>query len=344
MAARRAVLNLQDARPVWAPAPGGLERIAAAFPADWHVEIVRTPSDGRGDGGDVAAEAIEASRGAEVYIGYGVPPAIVRAAGDALAWAHTGTAGVGSLLHADMLRSRAVLTNSAAVHAPAIAETVVAMMLHFARGLDHAVRAQHVRAWDPAPFERACDGTIFEIAGRTLGVVGLGGIGTEVARRALALDMRVIATRRSARPGPHGVELLRGRDAVGALLETADVVVLTAPSTPETRGLLDSRALDRMRAGAILINVARGDLVDEDALVERLRSRRLRGAALDVFRREPLPEGSPLWTLPNVLILPHVSGTTTRFWEREEELILDNVARYLSGRPLRNVVDKQAGY
>jgi phosphoglycerate dehydrogenase-like enzyme len=341
---RLAVLNLQDARPVWRAPDAVLQRIAAAFPADWRVEIVSAPSDGRGDGGAAPAEAIAAARDAEVYIGSGVPAEIVRAAGSALRWAHTATAGVGSLLHDEMLRSTAALTNSAAVHAPAIAETAIAMALHFARGLDHAVRAQQRREWDPLPFENATDGSIFELSGSTLGVIGLGGIGRELAARANALGMRVLATRRSDRAGPHGVEILRGPDALDRLLERSHIVAVTVPSTRETRGLLDRTALERMRAGAVLINVARGDIIDESALVERLRAGALRGAALDVYEREPLPPDSPLRDLPNVLLLPHVSGTTTRFWEREEALILENIDRYLSNRPLQNLVDKNAGY
>src|SRR5690606_23283765 len=165
---------------------------------------------------------------------------------------------------------------------------------------------------------------IRELNGRTLGIVGLGGIGREVAWRARALGMHVIASRRSARPGPEGVELLTGTDALPTLLERSDAVVIAVPSTPSTRGLIDAAALRRMKPSAVLVNVARGDVVDEQALTEALAAGRLRGAALDVFAHEPLPERSPLWTLSNVLILPHVSATTPRFWERESALIIDN--------------------
>ncbi|MGH7466081.1 MAG: NAD(P)-dependent oxidoreductase, partial [Longimicrobiales bacterium] len=121
-------------------------------------------------------------------------------------------------------------------------------------------------------------------------------------------------------------------------------VVLSVPATPQTRGMIGDRELARMRSGAVLINVARGSVLDETALLDALRSGHLRGAGLDVFASEPLPPDSPLWQLPNVLITPHVSATTPRFWEREGELILDNVERYLAGRELRNVVDTAAGY
>jgi phosphoglycerate dehydrogenase-like enzyme len=338
------VLNFRETRPVWSAPDEVLARIAAAFPRNWIVEIVRARADGRGDGGAVTDEALAAVRNAEVYMGFGVPVDILRAAGPTLRWVHTGTAGVGALLYQEMRAADVILTNSAGIHAPPIADTVMGMILHFARGLDHAVRTQASAVWDTAPFERAIDGTIFELAGATLGLIGLGGIGHEVARRAIALGMRVSALRRSDAPGPQGVAILRGDDALTQLLEGSDVVLVAVPSTAATRGLLDRAALERLRRNAVLVNVSRGDVIDEDALIAILRKGRIRGAALDVFRTEPLPAESPLWQLPNVLITPHVSGTTPRFWEREAALILDNVTRYLSSEPLRNIVDKQAGY
>jgi phosphoglycerate dehydrogenase-like enzyme len=256
---------------------------------------------------------------------------------------HTGTAGVASLLYPELVQSNVVLTNSAAVHAPAMAETVLAMMLHFARGLDFAVRSQAAGRWDPEPFAQR-PGAITEIDGTTLGIVGLGGIGLETARRARALGMNVTAVRRSGRPAPAGIDLLTGPDALHRLLTVSDYLLIAVPSTSATRSLIGANEMAALRRGAVLINVARGDVLDEDALAAALRSGALRGAALDVFRVEPLPPNSPLWTLPNVLITPHVSATTPRFWMREVDLIRDNIARYLAGRALRNVVDKQKGY
>jgi phosphoglycerate dehydrogenase-like enzyme len=341
---RRVVLNFRETRPVWSAPDEVLARIAGAFPRDWIVEIVRARADGRGDGGSVSAEALAAVKNAEVYMGFGVPVEILRGAGPTLRWVHTGTAGVGALLYPEMRTADVILTNSAGIHAPPIADTVMGMILHFARGLNHVVRAQARSVWDTTPFERAIDGSIFELAGATLGLIGLGGIGNEVATRAIALGMHVSAVRRSDAPGPEGVTMLRGDDALRQLLEASDVVLVALPSTDATRGLLDRTALEKLGRNAILINVSRGDIIDEDALIDVLREDRIRGAALDVFRIEPLPPESPLWQLPNVLITPHISGTTPRFWEREAALILDNIARYLSSKPLRNVVDKQAGY
>ncbi|HEV2130361.1 MAG TPA: NAD(P)-dependent oxidoreductase, partial [Longimicrobiaceae bacterium] len=177
-----------------------------------------------------------------------------------------------------------------------------------------------------------------------LGILGLGGIGREVASRAPAMGMRVLASKRRPAPAPPGVELLTGGDALPRLLTASDFLVITVPETSETRGLIGAEELACLPRGATLINVARGGIVDEEALIEALRGGHLRGAALDVAVREPLPPDSPLWGLSNVLITPHVSGTTHRFWERETELIVENIRRYLAGETLRNVVDKEAGY
>jgi phosphoglycerate dehydrogenase-like enzyme len=339
---RRAVVNLRDARPAWRIPAWAEARIAAAFGPGWTVHVVESAADGRGDGGAVADEAVRKAAGAEVYIGFGLPRAILEAA-PGLRWVHTGTAGVAGLLHDEVVASDLVVTNSAGVHAPPIAETVIGMVLHFARGLDFAVRAQHEARWDPGPYETRV-GLVREVAAGTLGILGVGGIGRAVAARARALGMRVLGVRRSARAAPDGIELLTGDDALERLFAAADWIVVTAPSTPATRGMVTAGLIEAMRRDAVLINVSRGDLIDEMALVRALRDGQIRGAALDVTQREPLPPDSPLWTLPNVLITPHVSAVSPGFWDRETALILENIRRYLDGRPLRNVVDKTAGY
>jgi phosphoglycerate dehydrogenase-like enzyme len=338
------VMDLADARPIFAPPPGLADRIRDAAPG-WEVVVVAAPADGTGDGGVRAApEALEAVRaGAEVYFGFGIPADLLRQ-GPALRWVHSGAAGVAGSLTPEMMASDVVFTNSAGIHGPPVAETVIGYLLYFARGLDIAVRNQARRRWDKRPFD-AVDAPVRELVASTVGVVGLGGLGREVARRAAALGARVVATRR--RPEPiaiEGVELVTGQGALERLLELSHYVVLTVPETPETRGLIDREALGRMRPDAVLVNVARGGLVDRDALVDALEAGRLRGAALDAFSTEPLPADDPLWTAPRVLITPHSSAYTHAFWEREAELILDNLARYRAGRPLRNVVDKAAGY
>ncbi|HSK17971.1 MAG TPA: D-2-hydroxyacid dehydrogenase [Longimicrobiales bacterium] len=348
---RRAVFNMRDERPAWAPPADLTRRLRETLPVDWELVEVAAPVSGRGDGGGSSPEAMDAIRGAEIYFGLGLPHDILAVGLEAprrLRWIHTGAAGVASLLHPELIESGIVLTNSAGIHAAPIAETAIGMMLHFARGLDHAVHAQQESAWRPDIWERS-DSGVRELAGATLGIVGFGGIGRAVAQRARALGMRVAALRRT-RPPAHeqsdgvDVELITGQDALGRLLEMSDFLVLAVPATPKTSGMLGAREIARLRAGAVLINVARGSVIDETALIDALRAGRLRGAGLDVFVTEPLPAGSPLWAMPNVLITPHVSATSTRFWEREGELILDNLRRYLTGRDLINIVDTEAGY
>lgn len=344
---RRALVNLNDMRPVWGLPAWARGAIATAFPAEWEVVFVSSQVDGRGDGSGVSDEALAAAPGTEIYFGMGAPREIFLAAttgaGARLRWMHTATAGVSSLLYPELVESDVILTNSAGVHAPPMAETVIAMMLYFARGLDLAVAAQDEQRWDSDTFANRV-GAVTEVAGSTVGIVGLGGIGSEVARRALGLGMNVVAMRRSGRPGPAGIELATGPRALERVLTAADYLVIAVPSTPATRDLIGAREIASMKAGSVIINVARGDALDETALAEALESGRLRGAALDVFREEPLPAGSPLWQMPNALITPHVSATSPRFWIREVELIRENVARYLAGRGLLNVVDKQRGY
>jgi phosphoglycerate dehydrogenase-like enzyme len=342
---RRVVFNMRDDRPAWAPPAWVADRLRQALPAGFGLVDVQAPVSGRGDGGGLSDEALAAARGAEVYLGLGLPRPLLQAMlqpPGRLRWIHTGAAGVASLLHPELVDGDVVLTNSAGIHAEPMAETVIGMILHFARGLDHAVRAQARPEWGAAAFEGQDNG-VFEVAGATLGVVGFGGIGQAVARRGRALGMDVLAVRR--RPGEHpDATILHGPDALARLLAASDVVVLALPSTAASRGLLGAREVAGMKPGAVLVNVARGDVVDEAALVEALRAGRLRGAGLDVFAAEPLPADSPLWRLPNVLVTPHVSATSPRFWERQSELIVENLQRYAEGWPLRNVVDVREGY
>ena len=347
---RRLVLHLREQRPIYSIPEWAVEEIRAALPAGWALTEVAEPADGRGDGGGDSPglrAAVEAARGAEAFVGYGVPAPLWEAATSGpdarLRWAHTASAGVSAGLVEAVRGSGVVLTNAAGVYAEPMADTVLAMMLHFARGLDVAVRAQAERRWDKAPFD-ASDAPVRELAECTVGIVGLGGIGRAVARRAVALGMRVVATRRRDAAGPDGVEVFSGADALDRILPRCDYLVLAVPQTAETRAMVGARELALLPTRAVLINVARGGVVDEEALTEALAAKRLRGAGLDVFAREPLPEESRLWSLPNVLVTPHVSGASHRFWRRQTDLITANIQRYAAGEPLLNTVDLQAGY
>lgn len=340
--ARRLVIDLADARGVFALPDEVVARIRQALPPDWDTVVVSAPAEGTGDGGPAAsALALSAVADAEIYMGFGVPESLLRA-GPGLRWVHSGAAGVRASLTPAMLQRDIVFTNSAGIHGPPVAETVLAYLLHFARAIDHAVAAQARRAWDKRALD-AADSPVRELSRSTVGVVGLGGIGREVAWRARALGARVVGVRRRAGP-VEGVEVLTGEAALARLLGMSDSVVLALPETDRTRHIIGPDELARMKPGAVLVNVARGGLVDEAALVTALTSGALRGAALDVFEEEPLPAEHPLRGAPNLLITPHTSAYTPHFWEREVDLILDNIGRYLAGEPMRNMVDKRAGY
>jgi phosphoglycerate dehydrogenase-like enzyme len=282
---------------------------------------------------------------ARVYMGFGIAEEVLRAA-PRLAWVHSGSAGVTSSLTPEMDRRRELIfTNTAGVHGPPMAEAVLGMILYFFRGFDLAVESQRRRQWDTEPFYDE-EAPLRELSRSTVGIVGLGGVGAEVAQRCVALGARTLGLRRRTEGGPEGVEVVTGREGFRRLLAESDALVVTAPDTPETRGLLNAEALASMKEGSVLVNVARGSIVKEAALVQALREGPLRGAGLDVFSVEPLPEDSPLWSLPNVLVTPHVSPVTRHFWRREAELILHNLRCFVEGRPeaMRNVVDRDAGY
>ncbi len=341
---RLLVLDLKDRRPVWAMPPWVPNAVRDALGPNWTLREIEAVSDGSGDGGGrIHPEVLDAVRDAEVYMGYGIPEGILDA-GVGLRWVHSGSAGVYGSLTPTMRARDVLFTNSAGIHAEPIADTVLGMLLYFARGFDAAVRAQSVGAWDKAPFYDG-DHPPRELAGAVVGIVGFGGIGRAVHRRVSALGCRTLALRR--RPLAESIEageVLWGPAGLERLLAESDYLVLAAPGTSESEGLIGADQIARMRPSAVVVNVARGHLVDEGALAEALREGRLRGAGLDVFRKEPLAPESPLWTLPTVLITPHVSAVTDRFWLRETELIVENIGRYRRGEGLRNIVDKEAGY
>lgn len=340
---RRLVLDLRAQRPVWRVTPEVVAAVRGALAPDWEVVEIAAPINSDGDGSGGSAEAVAAARGAEIYLGFGLPPAVIDAGRASLRWAHTCTAGVGAIL--DRLRgSQITLTNSAGIHAEPIADWVLAAIGHFARSFDVLVRAQAERRWAQGMFgDRTV--RVRELSRLRVGIYGLGGIGNAVARRALALGMRVAGVRRRpAKGGPPGVAWVGGPEDLGRLAAESDVLVIAAPRTTGTDGAVDRAVLARLLPGAIVINVSRGALLDTDALLDVLDHGTLRGAALDVFATEPLPPEHPLWAHPRVLVSPHVSPVTEHFWEREAALILENLGRYLAGSPLVNVVDKDAGY
>ena len=259
-----------------------------------------------------------------------------------LKWIQIGSAGAERCVSVPGIKERGILlTNAQRLYGPEIAEHVIAMMFAFSRGLYRYIPAQQERSWKRGLIPRSQH---WELEGRTLLVVGLGGIGTEVAWRADALGMRVVATRRSSREGPEFVEYVGTADEVVELARQADVVVNTAPLTPETTGMFDAEFFAAMKPTAYFISVGRGKSVVTDDLVAALESGDIAGAGLDVTDPEPLPSGHPLWRLPNVIITPHISGMSDAAGERLWTLMEENLRRFVAGERMLSVVDVERGY
>ena len=213
-----------------------------------------------------------------------------------------------------------------------------------ARRLPHSMRAQAAHRWAQDELEGPASGVRL-LNGRRVGIVGFGSIGSAVARLARAFGMRISAIRRRAAAGPiDGVDELLPPERLDEVLAKSDVIVLSLPHTPDTKQIIGRRELDRITRGALLVNIARGKLVDDAAVVDALKDGRLGGAALDVFTREPLDAASPYWDLPNVIVTPHTAGAMQDYWTPLIVLFSDNLRRFERGEPLLNVVDKVAGY
>lgn len=252
-------------------------------------------------------------------------------------WVHAASAGVDSFLFPALVDDPGVvLTNARGVYDEPTAEYVLGLILALAKDFPGMWEHQRRREWRP----RLSDG----ITGRTVLVWGTGPIGRAIARLLGAVGMRVCGAGRKARTDDPDFGTVHGSTTLTSALGEADYVVLAAPLTKSTRGMVDASVLAAMKPGARLINVGRGGLVDEEALIDHLAAGRLAGAALDVFGQEPLPARSPLWDMPGVMISPHTAGETTSEREALVEVFLDNLTRHIEGRPLRNVVDKRRGY
>jgi phosphoglycerate dehydrogenase-like enzyme len=292
---------------------------------------------------DLEGECDDDPDDAEVLFRWWTPGATldkILARAPKLRWIHTPSAGVDHLLTPTIVQREIVLTNNAGGHAIPIAEFVLASLLTHAKRLPALHAAQSKHRWvDHHSAQELMDATLL--------IIGLGGIGRAIAERAAAFGMQVWGSRRTAHPEDNdcpGVTKIVSGDAWQTLLPNADYVVIAAPLTAETRGMIDAAALRAMRSSAYLVNIARGAIIDEAALLTALREGWIAGAALDTFETEPLPPESPFWSLPNVFITPHCSALSPRLRQRAIALFLDNLTRYQKRQPLRNVVDKEAGY
>jgi len=321
---------------------GGLTLLVLADPCDENLALLdRLPEDTRIAAG-TCAEAFRAPAAqADVILSWFAPRDLLEqvwAMAPRVRWVHSASAGVENVLFPALVESGVPVTNSRGLYSDSLGEFALGAILFFAKDLGRMVRSQQAGVWDPFDVEL--------IQGRWLGIVGYGDIGRAVAARAKPFGMRIAALRRRPELSARDplVERLFGPGERRELLELADYVVVSLPLTAQTRGLIGEAELAAMKPSAVLINVGRGPVIHEDALVGALESGRIRGAALDVFEREPLPAGHPFYAMDNVLLSPHCADHFSGWKRRAMELFLENFERFRRGIALRNLVDKRQGY
>jgi phosphoglycerate dehydrogenase-like enzyme len=323
----RVVVAIHDL-PVWTIPPAEVDRIASALPDDEVLDA--READARRELMPTADVLFATRIRAHEFV-----PSRVR-------WIHSSAVGVGALLIPEVVESPVVVSCSRGVHSEAIAEHAIALALALRRNLHLAVPRQAARIWAQDELSRR---RVKTLSATHLLVVGLGTIGARVAAWGAAMGMQVTGIRkRVSETPPQGVTSVLPPERLRDALADADVVVLALPRTEETRALIGRAELGAMKPTAILINVARGRLIDEPALIGALQAGRLGGAGLDAFSHEPLPADSPFWTLPNVLITPHTAAFAGDYWPPVVDLFLENMARFRRGQDLINVVDKRLGY
>lgn len=323
------------AEPLLAEIVAADPRVRARVFSGRDLAALRAGAEGEPQTAALAAALAEAEIICSVYAG--TPDLMQRT--PRLRWFHTFAAGIDQYVRWGYLEREIAFTNGSGPTVIPIAEYVLMTLLVLAKSAAGYVRQQQDGVWQRLPGQ--------ELRGKTVGIVGLGQIGSEAARLAKAFGCRVIGSRRSAteaREDVDGVDLLLPPGELPRLLAESDFVVLAAPATPETAALINAETLRRMKRTAFVINIARGSLVDEAALLDAIKSETIAGAALDVFEPEPLPDQSELWRTPQVLVTPHISNASEHSSRRHVDLFLDNLQRYLAGEPLRNLVPSERGY
>ena len=278
----------------------------------------------------------DAFEGIDAFIGRGRHVRLLSNA-SSLRWVQTLTAGADAVDFTDLERRGIVLTNGSGIHAINLAEHLLVLMLAFARNLPELLRRQERHEWSQ-------QGHQFELHGQSLCIVGLGDIGLALAERAAALGMRVTGVRRRDLPCPEYVAAVARLDTMDELLAEADHVAICLPLTARTGTVFDAGQLRALKRGGFIYNIGRGDLIDQNALIEMLADGHLAGAGLDVTTPEPLPPDNPLWDAPNVIITNHTGGHSPRRLDRFIDLLLDNITRYRASQLLRNIVDPVEGY
>ena len=276
---------------------------------------------------------------ADVFLG--TPSRDVFLAADRLRWMHCPGTGIDKLTEIpEVADSDVVLTNARGPHAAPMADHVMGMCLAFAHRSDEMLEDQKARRWDMGKYDR----TFTPMEGGVMGILALGGIGAAVARRAAGFGMKIYAVDKNPFPAPPGVEAVWGLDKLNDLLAMSDWFIVTAPYTPDSKGMIDAARLALMKPTARVIIISRGGVVDEDALYDALANRRIAGAGIDAFETEPLAPDSRWWDLKNVIISPHASALTVEMWEGRREIFRENLRRFLANEPFIYVCDKRAGF
>ena len=259
-----------------------------------------------------------------------------------LKWIHFGIAGLEHSLFPDILKSKTIITNASGVHAGPVSEFVMSAILYFAKRFKDCQKFMQTKNWTQWQVAKQ----MVQLKGKTIGIIGFGSLGKAIAKKAKAFDMKVIATRRLQKKVEHKktVDELIPVSNLSHLLKNSDFVVIACPLTPVTKNMIGKRELSEMKSTAFIINIARGEIINEAALINALQNKTLAGAALDVFEKEPLPKENPLFALDNVFLSPHISGN---FPEYQHDVVLqfaDNLNRYLAGKDLKNRVCKKRLY
>ena len=314
----------------WRPQPVMPQTIRARWP---EMRVVHLP-----DYDELPAELPDT----DIFVGYSLRAEQLQHA-KKLKWIHSTAAGVAQLMYPELRDSGIVVTNPSGVFSPPMAEHTMGLLLALARNFPDSTRHQDRSHWGQQDIWDKPQ-RLTELSGQVLLIVGFGSIGRELAKRARAFDMRVWGVTRSGKSDSTHSEKIVPASQLEEALPHADYVVIAAPETLETRHLIGAAQIARMKPGARLINIGRGSLLDEAALILALEKGALAGAALDVTSVEPLPPESPLWNAPNLFITPHTSAVSDRLWHRETALLMDLLERWFDGREMFNQVDFARGY
>ncbi len=312
--------------------PMGLEKAMPELQAQYpQLEFVHCPNR------DETARYIA---DADIYLGW-LNREIFLAA-KRLRWIQSPSSGINYYLEIpELVESDVILTSARGTHGACLAESVFGMILAFTRGIRESIFRQQEHVWD----NRGIRPRLVELTGSTLGIIGFGAIGRAIAQRAQAFDMRIVAVDVFPQEKPDYVAELWPLERLDDLLRSADYVVVTVPYTPQTEGMIGAEQIAQMKPTAMLVGMSRGGIIDQEALAQALREKRLAAAALDVFKPEPLPPDSELWDLENLLITPHIAGGTQFEGQHILEIFRENLERFLQGRfPLRNQIDKRQGF